>query len=400
MKKTLLVLLPLLLVTLLAATHLTPTELASDLELTYGGDYVTRAIMNGVTRAESDNAVYSEDKHNGGWFDNRLRFELNAKLNDKIGIAWKPQIGYNVFTGFGTDSGIKTRELYMDYSMDMFETTVRMGRQYWCDHRSLVLDDYFAGFTADMKLMGFDAEAGFLKGSEGALDYMDDQQALFFNLMGKAPINWGTTFMWGQNHVNKTADLYLMPYAGLEAGPMNLDLTLVLDNIMFTNAAGDADSEMGIGIAAKAGIDVGVKLGADVLMITEEGITTFSSYYDNGLYLFGNKLPYDGVQISDAAYSQGDRYFSGVVTAGMDFSDKIEAFGAVGLVAKGNEDNKDAYAGFELNAGLNYKITDSIMFCPVIALGGTAYDTDIDDDDNDLESKSMYMLGGLIKAEF
>lgn len=392
MKKLLLVLLPLVLVTLLSATHLTPADLKSDLEITYGGDFVTRAIMNGFTRAEND--TYNESKHNGGWFDNRLRFELNAKLGEKVGIAWKPQVGYNQFTGFGTDSGIKTRELYMDIAPGMMDSNIRMGRQYWCDHRSLILDDYFAGITADMKLMGFDAEFGYIKAYEGAVDVLDEQQAVFAGIAGKAPINWGATLMYGRDHGARTADIWIMPYAGIESGPINLDVTLVADQHS-KNTGTSTDSKMGIGVAVKGGMDMGIKIGADILVITEDGLNGYSSYYENGLYIFGNKLAYDTAQEDLSPYQNGNSFISAVGTAALPLSEQMEVFGAVGLVSIG-----DIYAGVELNAGMNWKLMDAITFCPVIALGGSAFDEDTTNDDDDFLSKSHYLIGGLIKAEF
>ncbi len=382
MKKILLILLPLLAVSLLLANHLTPTELKSDLELTYGGEFRTRAIM-----------LNDMAEDNGGWFDNRMRFDLAAKLADQLGVVWTTEVGNIVWGGAGggySTSGVnlETRELYLDYQMNWMDMKVRMGQQYWYDHRSLVLDDYFSGITADMSLAGITTEIGFIKGNEGAniTPTMDDSHVAFANFIFKAPVEWGLTTMFAQNHAANTADIFVIPYFVLKFEPVTLDLTAVIDDQMFKDAAGEDDSQMGIAFAAKADVDLGVKLGADLLYVTEEGINTLSSYYENGMYLFGNKLPYDGVQIS-SGYNWGQAYMSIVGKASYPMNEKMEVYGAVGMAAA------DDPIGMELNVGMNYKILDNLTFNPVLAVGQTGKSIDTDE-------SMVYMLGGLLKAEF
>jgi len=376
MKKLLILLIPCLFISMLSATHLTPVETKGGLELTYGGDFATRAIMNN-----------DDMEKDGGWMDNRLRFELYAKLGEKFGLAWKPQVGYNLFTGFGCGGGIMTRELYFDYSMDFLETTMRVGRHYWNDHRSIILDDYFPGISADMKIAGFDAEAGFVKANEGMINQLDDQHAGFFNIMGEAPIKWGAMLMFGQNHSNKTADIWIEPYAGLEFAPLKLDLTAIINDQMFKDAAGKDDSEMGIGIAVKADADLGVKVGADVMYVTEEGIDTLSPYYDNGLYMFGNKLPFDGVQLVGTGYNGGQAYMSMVLNGSFPFSDNMEFFGAAGMVSV------DDPIGTELDLGVNYQLMDNVKCTGVLGVGQTGKAIDADEN-------MVYMVGGLVTVEY
>lgn len=373
--------LPLLFVTLLTAGHLTPGDLKGDLDFTYGGEFRTRAIMNNDLAENS-----------GGWMDNRLRMDFYAKLGEKLGFGWSPEIGYNIFTGIGNGGGIGTRELYMDYSMDMMETELRMGRQYWCDHRSLVLDDYVAGFVANMKLMGFDTDLGFLKIDEGATWKYNDTQAFFATVKGEAPINWGATVMYGQNHDAETADIWLLPYAALKAGPADVDILLAVDNHAFKDAAGEDDSVMGIGLAAKAGMDLGIaKVGADLLYVTEDGINSYSSFYDNGLVLFGNNDPYLGTAIMSPPYNSGQNCMAFALNIQYPFNDVMDFYANLGMVTL------DDPVGTELNFGMNYKLADNFMFCPVLAVGtsGEAAEASGDGDEN-----MVYMLGGLVKAEF
>jgi predicted porin len=387
MKKILLLVLPLVCVTFLMASHLTPLELGNGLDLTYGGEFRTRAIMNNDL-----------NENNGGWFDNRLRFDLAAKLGDKIGIVWTPEVGDIVWADYGTKNvPIETRELYLDYQMNWMETKVRLGQQYWYDHRSLVLDDYFSGITSDLNIAGIPAELGFIKGYEGAVNMLDDAHVAFANFVFKAPVEWGLTAMWGQQHAYKTADIWIIPYLMLNFNPVSLDLTAVLDNKMFKDALGEDDSEMGMAVAAKVNFDLGAKLGLDLLYVDKKEINTLSSYYVNGLYLFGNQLPFDGVQIcsdySGWGGENGEAYMSIVGSASYAFNGMMEIYGAVGMASA-----KDPI-GTELNVGLNCKIVDKLTFNPVLAIGqtGKALEPDFGGEE---QTNMVYMLGGLLKAEF
>jgi hypothetical protein len=380
MKKILLLVLPLVGVTFLMASHLTPMELGNGLNLTYGGEFRTRAIMN--------NDVNEND---GGWFDNRLRFDLAAKLGDKLGVTWTTEVGDIVWEDFGTKNvPVETRELYLDYSMNWMDMKVRLGQQYWYDHRSLVLDDYFSGITSDLNCAGIPTELGFIKAYEGNKVYLDDTHVAFANFMFKTPVDWGVTAMFEQCHSNRTADLWVIPYFMLNFEPVTLDLTAVINQQMYNKDLYPKESEMGMAFAVKLGADLGVKLGADLLYVSDKGIHTLSPYYVNGLYLFGNQLPFDGVQISsdfDIGVPAEQTYMSAVLTASYPMNEKCEIYGAAGMV------QTDDPIGTEVNVGLNYKIVDKLTFNPVIAIGNTGKMIDADEN-------MVYMLGGLLKAEF
>jgi len=387
MKRILLIVLPLLFITLLSASHLTPMEMKGGVDLTYGGEFRTRAIMNN-DMAEND----------GGWFDNRFRFDLTAKLADKLGVTWTTEVGDILWGGadggFGNSNvNIETRELYLDYQMMWMDMKVRLGQQYWYDHRSLVLDDYFSGITADMSFAGIPTELGFIKYDEGAINTLDDAHVAFANFMFKMPVDWGLTAMFDQCHANKTADVWVIPYFMLNFEPVMLDLTAVIDYKMFPENADGDESEMGMAVAVKADVDMGVKLGADILYVDDKGINTLSSYYENGLYLFGNKLAYDGVQINTNFNGWNDEdgepvaYMSFVGKASYPMSEKREVFAAIGM-AQASES-----IGMEFNIGMNCKVMDKLMFCPVLAIGQAGKQINADEN-------MVYMLGGLLKAEF
>lgn len=374
----LLLALPLICVTFLMASHLTPMEYTGDFQLNYGGEFRTRAIMNN-----------DANENDGGWFDNRLRFDLAAKLADKLGVVWTTEIGDIEWADFGNKNvNVETRELYLDYQMNWMDMKVRLGQQYWYDHRALVLDDYFSGISADLEIGGIPTELGFIKYYEGAINKLDDSHVAFANFLFKAPVDWGLTAMFGQCHDDNEADIWVIPYFMLNFDPVNLDLTAVLNHKMFKDPLGEDDSEMGMAFAIKADFDLGVKLGLDVLYVDDKGINTLSPYYENGLYLFGNKLDYDGVQINSDFNWYDQSYMSVVGKFAYPMSDKMEVLGAVGMT------QADEPIGMEFNLGMNYKVYDKLMFCPVMAVGQTGKQWAPND------GNMVYMLGGLLKAEF
>jgi len=387
MKKTLLMLLSLIIVTVLLADHLTPVELGNGGVLTYGGEFRTRAIY----RMLKD----GDDSHDGGWFDSRLRFDLGVKLADKLGIMWTTEVGdleWGTDAAFSnTNVDFETRELYLDYQMNWMDMKIRLGQQYWYDHRSIVLDDYFPGITADMTVSDIPMEFGFIKWHEGDPMKLDDAHVAFAAAKFKMPVDWGLAFMFGQKHEDKMADFWIIPNFLFKFAPVELDLTAVLNHQMFKDLQGDDDSQMGIAVAAKAEADVGVKLGLDVLYVTKEGICGLSPWYENGLYIFGNKLAYDGIQYDDDVYmpyGEGeDPYMSMVVSAKHTLCEKKEVFVAGGMV------QRKEVIGTEFNVGLNVKILDNLTFNPVLAAaipGEEVYG----------KEKMVLMLGGLLKAEF
>lgn len=379
MKKLILMLLVVFAMSILFANQLKPFR---DLDLSYAGELRNRAIL-----------VNDVNKDNGGWFDNRMRFDLAAKLADKMGVTWTTEIGYIEWGGAGggySTGGVnlETRELYLDYMMNCMNAKIRIGQQYWADHRSLILDDYFSGITANMDVAGIPAEFGFIKGVEGShiSQTMDDAHAVFANFTFKAPVDWGITAMFGQDHTANTADIWVMPYFMLNFEPVSVDLTAVIDQQTFPENLDGDDSAMGIAFAGKVDVDLGVKLGAEVLYVTEDGINALSPYYGNGLYLFGKQDNFDGTSI-DADYNWGENFMAMVFKAAYPMNEKMDIFGAVGMASA------DDPIGTELNIGMNYKILDKLTFTPVLAIGQTG--EKIDTDEN-----MVYMLGGVLNTEF
>ncbi|MFO7660694.1 MAG: hypothetical protein R6V77_07260 [Candidatus Cloacimonadaceae bacterium] len=338
------------------------------------------------------------DENDGGWFDNRLQLNLAAKLSQTTSIGWSVEVGDILWTDLGNRTpALETRELYIDYEMNWMDLKIRTGQQYWMDHRALILDDYYSGISADLNLAGISTELGFMKSYEGALNKLDDAHVAFANFMFAMPIDWGLTAMFGQCHDDNEADIWVIPYFMLNFDPVMLDLTAVLNHQMY-KVAGEDESEMGIAFAAKAEVDVTAKIGLDFLYVTEEGINTLSPYYENGLYLFGNMLPYDGVQIHDdiwMPYGAGDDpYMSIVGKFSYPLNEKTDIFAAGGMVTKGDP------WGMEFNVGVDYRINNYLSFNPVLAVGQTGEGLEPDNLLGEDQTNFVYMLGGLLKAEF
>ena len=364
------------------ASHLTPLDFKGGLNLMYGGELRARAIMNND---------YNEN--DGDWFDNRLQLNLAARLSQTTSIGWSVEVGDILWTDLGSRTpALETRELYIDYEMNWMDLKIRTGQQYWMDHRALILDDYYSGISADLNLAGISTELGFIRSYEGLLNKLDDAHVAFANFMFTSPIEWGLTAMFGQCHDVNEADIWVIPYFMLNFDPVMLDLTAVLNHQMY-KVAGEDESEMGIAFAAKAEVDVTAKIGLDFLYVTEEGINTLSPYYENGLYLFGNMLPYDGVQIADFVYSPyegiDEAYMSVVGKFSYPLNEKTDIMAAVGMASW------DDPIGMEFNVAIDYRINNFLSFNPVLAVGqtGKAWGEDID-------GNFVYLLGGLLKAEF
>jgi len=88
MKKIVLILLSLTFLTILSAHHLTP--------VIYNG-HVTFPIMESSALAPLCSTTST--KMMVAYLDSRLRLDLAAKLSDKLGVYWKPEIAYQWGSG-------------------------------------------------------------------------------------------------------------------------------------------------------------------------------------------------------------------------------------------------------------------------------------------------------------
>ncbi|MDD4310617.1 MAG: hypothetical protein PHO32_09570, partial [Candidatus Cloacimonetes bacterium] len=254
--------------------------------------------------------------------------------------------------GLSTNAvNIETSELYIDYMIAALDAKIRVGQQYWADHRSLVLDDYFSGIMFSKDLAGgFKSEFAFMKILENNKNAVDDYNVFMANMQSETPFPWGVTMMGGYLADSNNGNVTLMPYFSMESGPAKLDITPFMDYQIYPG-----DDEMGFGVAAKADLDMDImQVGGDLLFATENGLTTLSPWYQNGLYIYGIGAHHDGLNLHwNTPYSgNSDSFLSAVGKVRASMVEKTTFFAAAGLVLD---------HGFEVNGGLEYQVIEDIM---------------------------------------
>lgn len=371
MKKLMLILIPLMLVSMLAA-----------IELTYDGEIRTRAA-----------AYNSPAEKDGGHIDSRMYFGLDGQLSRNLMFRLNLQMG-DVIWGDGGGSipaavNVDAYEMYMDYRIDQIQSNVRIGQQYWKDHRGLIIDDSFSGITLAMDdLAGFKTMFGWIKPTEGFLHKSDDYNYFLVNMEkdGQMPLGLLASLAMDGDFMGSD-DSYttftLMPYVNFEQGNLGADLTAFMGYHMFEDDA--IDDEIGFGLAAKATMRPIDKLGLglDIMFAGENGIAVLSPNYQNGLYIYGNGLHHDGVNLYwGAPYSwNSDAFFSAVGDLKYELAPRMNLFGALGFVQD---------AGLELNAGLEVDLVPNTLKLVPFAAFGQGED----------EGPTNYVLGTTLKAEF
>jgi hypothetical protein len=366
MKKVISILIPILLISILGAV---------DFDLS--GEFRTRAAMYNDS---------SEDA--GGHIDNRFRLNMDSQLVKGLDIHAMFEVGNITWgdsgTGGGLDTGginVETDELYIDYLIQALDAKIRVGQQYWADHRGLVLDDFFSGVMLTKEdFMGMKAELGMIKVMEGNPNSVDDYNVFLGSVYGESPMPFGLTVMGGYLADQNVANLSILPYVTLQAGPATVDVTPFFDYQIMPNA----DDQMGMGVAVKADADLGMlKVGGDVLFAAENGITTLSPWYQNGLYIYGIGSHHDGVNLYwGTPYSMNtDSFISAVANVSAPMGEKMNLFAAAGMV----QDH-----GTEINAGIHYQVVEDMM----TLTGYGAYGMH---DTNDVNN---YVLGTTLQINF
>jgi hypothetical protein len=338
MKKVLLILVPLLLVSLLAA-----------IDFEFDGENRTRG------------AVYNDaNESDGGHIDNRTLLGINALYRSNLSMKTTIQFGDVVWGGYGgsipASVPISAYELYLNYRFR--NTNIRVGQQYWKDNMSLILDDTFSGImVSNDNLAGFETEIGWIKALERKRNDFDDYNYLLLNMQKMtSSIPWGfyASFGWDADYRNQNKDythITLMPYLSYDSGALTCNANV----FMGLHFLEDADTEVGIGAAAKADIDVGpVIVSGDVLFSIENGIAVLSPYYQNGLYIYGINEHNDALNLYwDNPYSNNnDTVLSLVGKVKGDITRNFSAFGAAGILID---------KGFEINGGVEFKLIPDIL---------------------------------------
>lgn len=335
MKRTVLILIPLLLASMLMAW-----------EFSYDGEFRTRA------------AIYNDWlERNDGHVDNKLDLGFNAQLHPNLKLRAQLRMGDQTWGNWGglipASVGISAYELYADYRIDGCESNIRVGQQYWADPMSLILDDSFSGvtYTKD-NLFGFKSEFGWAKVWEGG-SFDDDNNYFLVNLKKNGQMPWGVFASYAQ-YGNVNYDSYtLMPYVSVQQDPITIDAAAFMGMHFYNNP--NIDNELGFGAAVKANVGVGnLSVGGDLLFATENGIVTLSPYYQNGLFIYGLNIHNDALSLYwGTPYSgNNDTFLSIVGNVKAPLSEKMSAFGAAGYLLD---------QGFEVNGGIEYKVIPNLF---------------------------------------
>ncbi len=375
MKKLVVLVLPLLLAITLNAV-----------DFGIGGEFRTRAAMY--------NDMF---ENNGGHIDNRLLLNLTANIHPSLKVIYGIEVG-DIRWGDAPSGGqlatnginVETDQLYLDYQMKFMNLNLKLGQQYWADHRSLVMDDTFSGVMLSTDdLMGFNAEFGYLKASENDPAINDDHH-VFVASLATQNSNIGIQAFYGNDmRIGRTANLTFLPYINLPVGPLTLDATGILDY----QVNNDADEAVGYGAALKADMKLGpLAVNGDILYIGENGLTTLVPYYMNGLYLFGWGQWHDGVTV-EFPYPNGDNGMLSAV-AGARFSPcgKNALFAHAGYVTTFADD--DAAIGLEVNAGMEYNLIPDLADLAVYGAIG------LPGDHLGGSTEMLYLLGSTIRVKF
>jgi hypothetical protein len=360
MKKLILIILPILLLTGLNAV-----------EFEISGENRVRAAMYNDS-AETDGA-HVDNRFNIG-FDSQFHRNLSFRVAAEIGDLVWGNGGGSISTG----ADIHFTEINFNYLIDAIDANIIVGQQYWMDRMGLVMDDYFSGIMLNKRFgANINTEFAWMKGREGSRYTKDDYDVFMAHAMidGDAPM--GMYVFFGKDDLFDYDNLSLMPYISLEMGAASLDATIFMDMQMAT------DTEMGFGGAVKAKMDMDVlELGMDVLVASENGLTTVSPWYQNGLYIYGIGKHHDGLNLYwNTPYEGNTDLFASVVgSVRAPLKEAMTLFGAFGYLAD---------MGMEFNAGLEYELIPDLLMMSAYGAYGI----------HDNETNN-YILGTSMKIEF
>lgn len=356
------------------------------LDLDWDSEYRTRG------------AIYNDASGNpGGHVDNRLQLGFNTIFHPNLSFRANFEIE-NVWGNGGGSVGtngvnVKTNELYINMMVDAIKSRVKLGQQYYADHRSLVLDDTFSGLSVSRELgENMNLILGYGKYNEGGFtNRYDDMQGLIIGFSGETPISYGADayFTWTRNRF-LGADPYILkhisflPYAGLELDPLYLDATLIIQsNDSYNWIEDEVETDVLFGAAINAGSQIDqLELNADLLFLSDNGLFSLSDYYQNNLYLFGYGEHHD--ELGLWAFATGaDSFLSISAQAKYGINEQLKAFGAAGFINKG---------GIEINGGVEYQLVPDLLGLALYGAYGIV--------DKDLNNKDAYAIGSTLKLEF
>ena len=262
MKKLILILIPLMLIVGLSAVS-----------FEISGENRTRA------------ACYnSASEHDGAHVDNRLNIGFDSQFHKNLNFRLAVEIGDTVWGngggGISTGESIHVTEAYLDYLIDGIDARISLGQMYWMDRMGLVMDDYFSGIMLKKTLANdINTEFIWMKVAENRKTANDDSDLFVLHAMKDGNMPIGMYLMYGNHRQSDYQNITFMPYLGMNRDALSLDAAIFVDYQM-----GKDDNEMGFGGSAKMNLDMNTfALGADVLVASENGLTTISPWYQNGL---------------------------------------------------------------------------------------------------------------------
>ncbi len=380
MKKLILIIVPLLLASFLAA-----------IDFEYDGEIRTRG------------AIYNDQyERDGGHVDSRLRLGMSTQLAASLLLYAQLQLGDVIWgdlssygggkTGYGggipTSVSISAYQMYIDYRIRMLDSNLRVGQQYWADNMGLIIDDSFSGVMLNMdSLLGLDANFGWIKAKELNLVNDDDYNYFLMNLRTPHPLPLGVFASYGRDNNRDYSTATLMPFVSLDIDPIQIDAN-VFAGLHFNDPG---DDEVGLGAALKAKVDLGaIGAGADLLFATENGIEVLSPYYQNGLYIYGYGTHHDGLNLYwNDPYSQNtDSVLSLVGKVNTQIIPRLNFFGAAGYLLD---------AGMEINGGVEVDLIPELL--QLSCFGAIGWH-----EGNEIPSKAdgatNYVLGTTLEVKF
>lgn len=336
-----------------------------------GENRVRAAIYNNVNETDGS---HIDNRFNIG-FDSQFHQNLSFRVAAEIGdVMWGSGGG-----GISTGANVHITELNFNYLIDAIDANVIVGQQYWMDRMGLVMDDYFSGILLQKEFGdGLQTEFGWMKAVEGNPHAKDDYDVFLAHAMMNRDMPLGAYLFFGNDEQADASNLSLMPYFSMDMDMASLDATVFMDMQMI----GD-DTEMGFGAAAKAKLDLeALELGLDLLLASENGLTTISPWYQNGLYIYGIGKHHDGLNLYWNTPYEGnaDLFASAVGQILFPMSEDLALFATMGYLVD---------LGMELNAGMEYELIPDLMGMAVYG----AYGMHDDETDN-------YVLGTSVKIEF
>ena len=356
------------------------------LEFTLDGEARTRAVM------------YYADEHDeaGSHIDSKLWLgtnlsvnpDLNLRLNLQFGdVVWGSTTGGQAGGGISAGIPVTAYELYVDYRIQAIRSNVRVGQQYWADHRSLMLDDSFSGVTfSSDDVLGLQTTLGWIKQVEGDRHLAgDDVNSFLLSARGKV---WGLQAFYTMNEADSagasTDIITALPYLVWDLKPLNIDLTGILQHSISPTA-----NDLDYGAAARISAELKpVELGLDALWYANEDPQinyALSQYYMNKLYIFGVGQHFDGwVGWDQVNWYWGqtdapDMYLGTVGFANVALAKNLGLFAAGGPVLK---------TGWEANAGLELDL-GNFQLAAYGAYG-----------QHQGAARPSYLIGSTLKASF